>query len=508
MKLLLTIILLLFVPSVYADTPDISIVNTIVHSMSMASGKLITQAITWLSAFMFIQFVLTNIQLIKNDGDITTVIGKLMGSMLWFGFCAYLIQNGPDFIDSVGNSMFNNFAPNIPSPGSVITSTLAICSLLLAAIAVVGSSVAGFSNSSLGLVLVDVLIVVFAIGMFMAIKLIMIQLELGLVVMLSPLSFAFLGLNALKDQGIAPFKSLISLAYRIILLGIVYTAFGNVMDIMANALGNIHWVNPTSWGDSVKVIFASLASFPMIAFLVYKSDAIASSLASGGTSLGTADVASAAAAGAAMGAAVGAGSAATVGAANNGSNAVGDVLKNLMGGNSGSISNASGTGLGGGRDAKPIGTAPAASLKTPEPSLQSLQSDPSHPSQQSGSGSGATTGSPATAAQKIDSMIANGEATNPAAAGAVSAHLKSMNSGSSGSSEVPANSSPSTGSGSSAAIGGASSPTEEKFDKLMDVLSNQGSNKPSLGDRLSTANDHVSRESAATHVNISTHHSD
>jgi len=44
-----------------------------------------------------------------------------------------------------------------------------------------------------------------------------------------------------------------------------------------------------------------------------------------------------------------------------------------------------------------------------------------------------------------------------------------------------------------------------KLGALIDQLGKQGSSKPSAGDRLSSLNDHIGRESAATHVSINTH---
>ena len=214
------------IPVFAEGTPDVTIVKSVTGAIDAAASNLIMpKAILWLSSLMGIQFILTNIGLIKSGADLEAIFGKLFGSLLWFGFCYYVIENGPDFINSVGIDILNTFAPNLPGPGSIITATLALCSTLLAAIAITGTSVVGTGNSAVANVLILVMLTVFSVGMFMAIKILMISLELALVVMLSPLSFSLLGLNALKDQGIAPFKSLISLAYRIILLGILCTAF-------------------------------------------------------------------------------------------------------------------------------------------------------------------------------------------------------------------------------------------------------------------------------------------
>ena len=121
------------IPVFAEGTPDVTIVKSVTGAIDAAASNLIMpKAILWLSSLMGIQFILTNIGLIKSGADLEAIFGKLFGSLLWFGFCYYVIENGPDFINSVGIDILNTFAPNLPGPGSIITATLALCSTLLA----------------------------------------------------------------------------------------------------------------------------------------------------------------------------------------------------------------------------------------------------------------------------------------------------------------------------------------------------------------------------------------
>jgi len=444
------------IPVFAEGTPDVTIVKSVTGAIDAAASNLIMpKAILWLSSLMGIQFILTNIGLIKSGADLEAIFGKLFGSLLWFGFCYYVIENGPDFINSVGIDILNTFAPNLPGPGSIITATLALCSTLLAAIAITGTSVVGTGNSAVANVLILVMLTVFSVGMFMAIKILMISLELALVVMLSPLSFSLLGLNALKDQGIAPFKSLISLAYRIILLGILCTAFTEVVATAGDQLSSIEWTNPTQWGDGLKIILSILCAYPVIAYFVYKSDSIAATLASGSTNMGTADVASAAAAGAAAGAAVMTGGASAVSGTTRGGQSMGNFMNGLMNGG-GSVSNASSTGAG----QSPAGPAPT----RPTMSLG---------------------GAAPTASNKPPSR-----STTPASSGG-NPTPKTENAGSANQ---------------NASIGGSSPDLEKKLENLTDAMNNQG--KKGFKDRVSDVNDHIAREQASTHISINTHPSD
>ena len=72
----------------------------------------------------------------------------------------------------------------------------------------------------------------------------------------------------------------------------------------------------------------------------------------------------------------------------------------------------------------------------------------------------------------------------------------------------------SSNSGATDGIGGASATGSSKqlentLGRLADQMEKTGqAPKKSLGDHLATVNDHVARESTATHVSVNTHHSD
>lgn len=347
--------LTLFVLPAIAITPDQTILKSVHDSVVASSAKLLPMAISWLGAFMGLQFILTNFSLLKSGADLEAVFGKLIGSFTWFGFCIYLMNEGPGFIDSVGNYVHNQMAATVPTPSSILTSTLGVCVALLTGIALVGTSVIGIGNQAVAMFLVYVLFGVLAIGVYMSVKIAMLYLELGLIVALAPLSFSFLGLNALKDQGIAPLKSLIALVYRMILLGILCGAFDVIVQGVGAAFKNMSW-DPTSMGDAAKALLEAFCAFPFLAFLVYKSDSIAASLAGGGSSLGAADVAGAAAAGAAAGAAVMSAGSGAAGLASKLPQSMSSVLGNMMGSNAGgstSMNNASSSGAGSTSAAKP-----------------------------------------------------------------------------------------------------------------------------------------------------------
>lgn len=433
-----------------AVTPD-TVIGMMQAAAVPAVNTLASKAITWLAIFTTIQFMITNYGLLKSDGGIDSVIAKAIGSFVWLGVCIYIITNGPKFIGGVGDEFFNILGLSLPSPGQIVKSTFSV----VASLTVVAGLVGALSPTA-GMMLVYVLFGILAVGMFFAFKIFMIQLELGLVVMLSPLSFSFLGLNALRDQGIAPFKALISLGYRIILTTLILSAFTQVSSVVAATAAATEFksIGFSGIGQALDVFLSGLGAYVFLAYLLFKSDAVAASLAGGHTSMGTGDVASAAAAGAAAGAAIASAGAAAAGAAGKGSPTMSDVLGKIMG--NGSLSNASSAGGGGGGQ--------STELNAPPP-MESSGSSPD------------TSGAPP--------PIPDGY--SPA-------------SGSSGPNfdnpHKQQGSATPTDSGGRAAIGSTNTSGQPN---------NAGASKRSVGAALSDLGRHVAQDKASTHVSINTH---
>lgn len=438
------------------------LINT---SIGEAVASIVTQlqakAVLWLSSFVAIQFIITNIGLIKSGADLEAMFGKLLGSLLWFGFCFYIIDNGSKYIEDVGGS-FLEFAGGVVKTGPLdagmlINQGIAVGSNLIATINKV-AGITDFGAVVLGGLCGLFLIIVMA---YIASKVFIMKIELALIVMISPLSFAFLGLNALKDQGIAPFKALIALMYRIMILGVIIAAITLITERVTSTIASMYnnasaFSQVTGVGNGVwPIIGAIAAAYFIFGFLAYKSDGIASSLASGSSNLGSSDVAGAAAMGAALGAASMAGGMGLAGGAGKAGQSMGEFMKSMAGGG-GSVSNASSSGAG------PSASGPA----------------PSRPS------------------------MSLGNKAAPAAGNKPPARPPAQSGGGKGSSSSGGGS----GSGESAGIsGGGSSGSnlESKVDQLSDAMSKQG--KKGMKDHMANMNDHVGRDGASTQVSINTH---
>jgi type IV secretion system protein TrbL len=504
------------------SSPDASttVLTMLQQAIAPAVAKVTAHAITWLGAFSALQFCITNYNLIKSDADIQAHVAKLVGAIAWVGVCLYIIDHGPEFLRGVGDQWMSLVGVDLPSPGSIMAKTIGVTSSL--AVLALGVGSIPFVGTTAGQLLLYVMFGFLFVGMYFAFKIFMLQLEVALVAMLSPLSFAFLGLSTLRDQGIAPFKALISLGYRIVLLTVLLSGYSGLSSMISDVLNNmsVDTFKNGGIGQSVETILTAMMGYLLLSFLVWKSDSIAASLASGSTSMGTGDVAQAAAAGAALGAAVATGGASTGAGLTRAPQAMADFMKR-MGGGGGSISNAGPVGSGGDAPTMPT-TSPPAPASLSLGSAGSSSASNARPGKASATGAG-----PAGGAQKAAAPAsAGGAAPSSADDSSGGASKVGVTSGRYGAEPAPApapNASaegqgsappappvqePSPGSGQTAAIGGTPG-TEAALNRLVDHLSSsQTLRKPTLGDRAQELGRHVSQEQAATHVSISPHHHD
>lgn len=506
-------------PAVPAPTSVSAPLNSVNQSLDLAvkdtTVKLQNIAVKWLSAFILLQFFITNFVALKSGGEIDSVFYKFIGSIAWFSICFIIMDNGAQFLSDVSGGFFTTAAEIAGGGGNFDTADILDKGAYTANSLITNvTNAASFVSLIPAVVIAGLLsIVIMGVAAVIAFKLFIIKIEVMLLVMMAPLSFAFLGLNTMKDQGIAPFKSLISLMYRIILLAVIMSAMDSVGKNLHTVIAS---VDSTSFVSGMwQSLFGAVVAFALLGYLAYKSDAMAANLSSGSTSLGTSDVASSAALGAAVGAAIATGGVASAGAAASGGKSMSDVMKSMMGGSGGGASDASGgRGAGG---SGPVGQPPAkpANMSTSGAWGSSSGGAPRLP-ETDGVSSGP---SPAEIAAVGSTGAGNTAPANSAAGGGAPMQSES-GSGAGGSSSggapvqdtaKPNGSSPAetaagggnAGSGATAGIGGTGSTLEANLGKLVDQMSQQNApKKPGLKDHLSNVNQQAIHERANVSVSI------
>ena len=190
---------------------------------------------------------------------------------------------------------------------------------------------------------------------YIAFKVFMVKLQIALVICAAPLSVALLGMKTFRDQGLAPFKSMLSLIFKIVVLAAIVSALKTVSDNLTET------INGLAWGVAADIwtpLLAAMMGFVLLAFITHQADGIAASLASGSSGLSTGDMASSIAAGVTAGMAGAAAAGAAVAAASGGTGvkAMSDVIKGMADASptmKGVQSMKSSLGLGGGGDKPP-----------------------------------------------------------------------------------------------------------------------------------------------------------
>lgn len=302
---------LLAVAPAFADGTklDLSTIDLVQSSLGTALdgifNSLTNTCVKWLGGFLLLQMIWTQIMGMINGADIEKAWGKWLMGFFWAGLCLYIYESGADFIRSIANYIMNlaagltgqPFTPTYP-----ITTGLADASDLLKAFDK-GQSILGSLNPFPAIMMGLISLVILAACTLIAFRIFMIAVETKIVIALSPISFALMGLNALRDQGFAPIKYLIAMGYRIFVLGAVLAAMTSFSHALVAVFQNLPASNsPSVWPP----IWAAAIGYSLLGALAWNSNSIAAHLASGSSAMTTADLGGPAAMASAVGGAVGA----------------------------------------------------------------------------------------------------------------------------------------------------------------------------------------------------------
>ncbi len=475
-KVTLFALLLFATKNVFAyDGPIDMVGGAITDAANQTFTSLNAVAYELFMSLAMLQFVLKMIKLLSTgESDIGVVLSKVAMTITWIGVVFWLLapvgaghNNGSDIIQKFVDYFITWAGKFSGGSGATAFSAADIFNVGLFATHNITASVAAAATGSVANTITTVVMpatAIFAALMlvlmnffvlvscaYIAVKVFMVKVELAIVLAVSPISFAFLGLDALRDQGIAPFKYGVAVMYRIVILGTIVGAMKIVSDNLTAVLAAK--VAAGGMTDIWTPILAAIFGYVLIAFVAHKSDSIAASLASGSAQMGSGDLASAVAAGVAAGAVVASGGMAAGGAVAKTGGSMSDALK-AMRNNSLGIKNAGEAGSGA------SGSASAAKAMN---SLGDI-SPPPMPSPQSSSKASENPRDSKTDRAMLDKLLKGPE------------------------SKVGTPTPSSTGE--SAGISGTTPAT---------------SNKPSFMDRVANLNQHVSRESSTVHVSINAH---
>ncbi|VAY89050.1 membrane hypothetical protein [mine drainage metagenome] len=238
---LFTVLLVFFLPPL-ANAGALDLLDSSLQTaVTGAASGLQTTAEKWLAVFCLIQFLFIGWKAMMHGADMQSAIAKLLGGMVWFGVAFYILTNAPAFLQSVVDGFFQT-AGVISGTGSfdaghIISDGTVIAANLLAKI----NDATGITDVFIPAIIGGLVgVVILATATLIGFKIFLIKIESLLIIMIAPLSFAFFGLESMRDQGLAPFKSVLSLLYRILLLALIVKTMSGMSDNLVAAINQIN----------------------------------------------------------------------------------------------------------------------------------------------------------------------------------------------------------------------------------------------------------------------------
>lgn len=289
---------ILFCGAALADAPSI---DTVMHNFDMASNsvsqKLVTTAKRTALAALLLQWLLSYWKDMFSGAELPSMLGKMVGMMMWCGASIWMIDN----IDLM-NVLYKQYLAlageisglqNGFSPLSIIQKGKAVVSATHAALAQkAGGNWFAIGENLLAtgsLIVTDVVI----LGAFfiLAMSLFMVSVEFSMILAVTPLSLALIPLSALRDQGIAPLKGLLSVGLRVLILGVVMAVAQSLSDTLIASI-QTNGIQGAEDGSILSRMFEYLAGVLGCAVMSIYSGKIAAAIASGSASFSGADLVS------------------------------------------------------------------------------------------------------------------------------------------------------------------------------------------------------------------------
>jgi len=390
-------------------------------SASDVANKLVPYAVRLVGVLFIIQFAIRNHKAAFTIDDPKQLLAKLVFPIIWLGFLFYLINNSYPVL----NAIFSSFlqlgkiaAGGVDlQPGNIMWNGIALQNNMVKAYNDATGASDGLMNAfkyffpsmMLSVACLLILLSFFLIALATAIA----TLEFYLILAAAPIAFAMGGLDALKQSSIAPLQTMLSIGYRLIILGVI-------VGVMNGQLMTWHTSFKAVTASNMTPIWVVVFGCMLGAVAAFSAGKIAGALASGQSNISgneamfaglqmmqtiATSMTAAAAAGQMLG---GAADAASKGAAGAGglANQGFAKLSDVFGGGSGSISSGgSGGGASGGKGSGAAGASGGmSSADAAESVLGPLGGSPVD-SAGGGDASDAAIGSPSSGGDASDAAI-------------------------------------------------------------------------------------------------------
>lgn len=263
-----------------------SILSTLEASSRATNRALVDAGLKTLAAAIALQWILTHWKELFQ-GELTSILAKSVGLITWAGAGYWLIGNQDKFYE-----LFNQYLGLARSLSGVQFDPVSIWGngIQLQADLAVGFYTRNgdgvwemVKNILPGLgILVACLLILAAYGL-VALSVLVAMAEFWMMMAVAPLAIALIGLNAMRDQGFAPIKGLMSVGLRIIILGVIVKTLGTVHTTALSAFRTLPADEPMT------VVWYTLGGVFACAIMALYSGKIASGIASGSASFSGSD---------------------------------------------------------------------------------------------------------------------------------------------------------------------------------------------------------------------------
>ncbi|WP_207002668.1 type IV secretion system protein [Trinickia mobilis] len=252
-------------------------------------NQIVPVAFKLLGSLFLIQFALRNYKLVfeaASGGEFMPAVSKLIMAMIWVGFLTYLITNHYDVLNQIFSSFVQlgqlSSGGTSMNPGDIMELGITLQNNLVAAFnAATGANdglIAAMKNFFPSLMLsvacIAILLAFFLISLAVAIA----TLEFYMIAAAAPIAFATGGLDALKQASIAPLQTMLSVGYRILILGVI-VGMVHKMAVVWDA--SFSGISANDWTVIWEAVFGS----GLAAVAAFSAGKIAGSLASGQSNL-------------------------------------------------------------------------------------------------------------------------------------------------------------------------------------------------------------------------------
>lgn len=195
---------------------------------TLINERLLRPAVQTAVAALMLQMLITYSNELFGNRDMSSVLGRTVIMMSWFGFALLLIRNmdvlSHAFVGYVrlSGDLAGLSASEFTPGGMIDQAKLSIKTVHKAVHDAMGDgfwAIAQNLGASITLVFVDV--VILFCYFIIALTLFVVTLEFWMLFAIAPLALGMIPLQAFRDQGMAPLKGVIALGIRVVILGAV-----------------------------------------------------------------------------------------------------------------------------------------------------------------------------------------------------------------------------------------------------------------------------------------------